>query len=132
MSVIKGQERLKKIANTLSADTSLDKSDKEFLVTALYEIADGQNAEDALNIKAKRGERRSKFHKSRKYNDTFMYGLIATAILPESDGGLGMTLKDAVTMVKKEFPNLPDEASIRRMWNNIKDSNPRDFYTKPD
>ena len=132
MSVIKGQERLKKIANTLSADTSLDKSDKEFLVTALYEIADGQNAEDALNIKAKRGERRSKFHKSRKYNDPFMYGLIATAILPESDGGLGMTLKDAVTMVKKEFPNLPDESSIRRMWNNIKDSNPRDFYTKPD
>ena len=132
MSVRTGQARLKKIANLISTDSPLDKADKEFLVTALYEIADGQNAEGALNIKAKRGERRGKAHKSRKYNDPFMYGLIASAILSESDGGLGMTVKDAVTMVKREFPDLPSEASILRQWNNIKDTRPIDFYTKPD
>ena len=132
MSVRAGQARLKKIAGQISDNTQLNPEDKDFLVNALHAIADGQKAEVAMNVKAKRGERRSKFHQSRKYNDPFMYGLIASAILPENDGGLGMTLKDAVTMVKREFPDLPDEASIRRIWNNVKDSDPRDFYTKPD
>lgn len=132
MSVIKGQARLKKIATQIAAGTLLDTNDRDFLAKALFEIANGENAEVALNVKAKRGERKSKFHNSRKYNAPFMYALIATAIAPEDEGGLGMTLKDAVAFVKKNFPNLPSEVSIRRKWNDIKDANPRTFYIESD
>ena len=58
MSVRKGQARLKKIASLISADKPLDVHDKEFLVSALIEITKGQDAEVALEVKAKKGERK--------------------------------------------------------------------------
>lgn len=130
MSVIKGQARLKKIADQIKEGALLDPDDRLFLSNALSDISNGEDAEVALNVKAKRGERKSKVHKSRQYNDPFMYALIATAIAPEDKGGLGMTLKDAVTLVRENFPNLPAEVSIRRKWNDVKDADHEAFVIK--
>ena len=132
MGVRQGQARIRAIAGLIAEGSPLSEDDKAFLVAALIDISNGEEAEVALNVKAKPGERKSKNQRLRDFNDPFMYGFIATAIAPEHDGGLGMTVKDAVTIVKKEFPNLPTEESIKRMWNTIKDSNPREFYVKSD
>ena len=59
MSVRKGQERLKNIAAQISEDIQLSPEDKKFLVTALLEIYNGEDAEVSLGVKAKRGERKS-------------------------------------------------------------------------
>mgnify|MGYP000545099307 CR=1 FL=1 len=60
MSVRKGQERLKNIAGQISDDKQLSSEDKEFLVKALIEISDGEDAETALAVKFKKGERKSR------------------------------------------------------------------------
>ena len=132
MSVRESQARLKKIAEQITTGARFDPDDRDFLAKALYDISNGDDADVALNVKARRGERKGPVHRSRQYNDVFMYGLIASAIAPEHDGGLGMTVKDAVSMIKQEFPNLPAEESIRRMWSKIKDSDPRNFDVKAD
>ena len=54
------------------------------------------------------------------------------AITPETEGGLGLTLKDAVSKVKAEWPNLPVEESIRRKWNNVRKIQEIEFKIKTD
>ena len=54
MSVRKGQARLRRIATHISSDAPLSDEDLTFLVTALQTIANGEDAETALGVKAKR------------------------------------------------------------------------------
>jgi len=63
MSARKGQTRLKKIAIQISQNKQLSPEDKEFLVKALIEISNGGDAETALGVKFKKGERKSKYAK---------------------------------------------------------------------
>ena len=65
-------------------------------------------------------------------NLEFAYGWIATAIAPESEGGLGMTLQDAVAKLTAEWDQLPSEKTLLRYWNNVKNKQERDFEIKPD
>jgi len=132
VSARKGQTRLKKIASQLSQDKQLNTDDKEFLVKALIEISNAGDAETALGVKFKKGERKSKYAKDTKLNLEFAYGWIATAIAPESEGGLGMTLRDAVAKLTAEWSKLPSEQTLRRYWNNVKNTQERDFEIKTD
>ena len=132
MSARKGQTRLKKIARQISQDKQLSPEDKEFLVKALIEISDGGDAETALGVKFKKGERKSKYAKDTKLNLEFAYGWIATAIAPESEGGLGMTLQDAAAMLTAKWGKLPSEQTLQRYWNNVKNTQERDFEIKTD
>ena len=59
MSVRKGQARLRKLAEKITNETPLDEEDRAFLSSALKDIADGGDAEIALDVKANRGERKS-------------------------------------------------------------------------
>ena len=132
MSARKGQTRLKKIASQISQDKQLSPEDKEFLVKALIEISDGGDAETALAVKFKKGERKSRQTRVAKIKRTLLHGWLATAIAPESECGLGLTLRDAVSLIKEEMPNLPSEQSILRNWNDVRKIQKRDFKIKTD
>ena len=58
MSVREGQARLRKISKAIADELPLSKEDRTFLSTALMKIALGDDAERALGVKAKRGERK--------------------------------------------------------------------------
>ena len=122
----------KKIAIQISQDKQLSPEDKEFLVKALIEISDGGDAETALAVKFKKGERKSRHTRVAKINSTLVNGWLATAIAPVNEGGLGFTLKKAVSLIKAEWPNLPSEQSILRKWNDFRKTQGRDFKIKTD
>ena len=60
------------------------------------------------------------------------YGWLATAKAPENEGGLGMTLRDAVAKLTTEWDQLPSEETLLRYWNKVKNQQERDFEIKPD
>ena len=116
MSVRDGQARLRKISKDIANDLPLSKKDKDFLCSALMQIASGEDAEIALDVKAKKGERKSKHSQQTKIELKFFLPWIASAIEPEEDGGFGYTVKEAISVAKRYFPNLPSEVSLRRYW----------------
>ena len=132
MSVRKGQARLRKIATQISSDAPLSDEDQAFLVTALQTIANGEDAETALGVKAKKGERKSRHIMNTEFNKQLFFGWIATAIAPESEGGLGLSLKDAVSKASKDWPSLPSEESLLRQWNDVRKNQGRTFKVKTD
>ena len=132
MSVREGQKRLKNIAKSLSNGQKLSDLDNQFLINALKNISDGLDAETELGVKALKGERKSRQTRVAKINSELLNGWIAVAITPETEGGLGLSLKDAVSKVKAEWPNLPVEESIRRKWNNVRQIQEIEFKIKTD
>ena len=132
MSVRKGQARLRRIATHISSDAPLSDEDRAFLITALQTIANGEDAETALGVKAKKGERKSRHIMNTELNKQLLFGWIATGIAPESEGGLGLSLKDAVSKVAKDWPGLPSEESLRRQWNDVRKDQGRTFKLKTD
>ena len=128
MSVRKGQRRLRKIAQNLEDDRPLSKVDKHFLIDALNQIATGEDAELMLAVKAKRGERKGHADKLRKFNDQFIFSWIYAATMSEKDGGLGLTIKEAASIIKKNFPNLPSEETLIRQYSSAKKDLGNIFY----
>ena len=122
MSIRDRQARLRDLAEKISTSTPLYEEEKEFLSTALIEIANGMDAEIALDVKAKRGERKSKAMSDSELHRKVALAWIATAIAPESEGGLGLTVKDSAAFIKTRFPYLASEDSLKRYWSEIKDT----------
>ena len=127
MSVRKGQERLKNIAAQISEDIQLSPEDKKFLVTALLEIYNGEDAEVSLDVKAKRGERKSTHVRDMKIINQYINGLIKALIDSYDEGGQNMSLKEATEKINAEWPNSPSAETMRRNWNDIKKTQKRDF-----
>ena len=127
MSVRKGQERLKNIAAQISEDIQLSPEDKKFLVTALLEIYNGEDAEVSLGVKAKRGERKSAHVRNTKIIKKYINGLIKALIDSYDDAGKNMSLKEATEKINAEWPNSPSAETMRRNWNDIKKTQKRDF-----
>ncbi|MDV6341833.1 hypothetical protein R2103_08640 [Nitrosomonas sp. Is24] len=90
---------MRQIANALELG-QLSGENKQFLIEALRNIADGKDAKMALNVKAKRGERTSKSSQNKAKDSDFIkrlaLGWIAAALTPVKSGGLGLTLEKAV------------------------------------
>lgn len=120
MSVREGQRRLRDIAQNLEDNTPLSEVDKHFLIEALKRIAFGDNAELALNVQATRGERKGLADQLRKFNDQFIFTWIHAATMSEEDGGLGLTVKEAASIIKQNFPNLPTEETLIRQYSTVK------------
>ena len=83
-------------------------------------------------MKAKKGERKGPYARTTKVRNQFIFGLIATAIAPQDEHGLGLSLKDAVGMIKNAVRDLPAEETIRRYWNDARHKTTRDFEIKTD
>ena len=132
MSVRKGQARLKRIAERLSQHAPLREEDHTFVVKAFVEIANGADADVALGVKAKRGERKSHHSRQTAFNKKLFFGWVATAIAPESAGGLGLSLQDAIATAHNGWPALPSEETLRRQWNDIRQDQQIEFVIKTD
>ena len=122
MSIRDRQARLRNLAEQIAIGAPIDEEEKEFLSTALLAIANGEDAEIALDVKAKRGERKSKAMSDSELHRRLALAWIATAKLPENQGGLGLTVKDAVAFIKSRVSHLASEDSLKRYWNDIKDT----------
>lgn len=132
MSVRKGQARLKSIAKVISSGGQLSEEDGAFLVTAFRTIADGGDADTALGVKAKKGERKSHYARNTEFNKQLFFGWIKVAIAAESDGGLGLSLKDAVQKARLGWPSLPSEETLIRQWNDVRKEQQEEFIIKTD
>ena len=124
MSVRKGQARLLEIATKLEKNSRLPKSERLFLSVALKQISEGEDAEKALDVKAKRGERKGTHAKVAKHGTVVFLGWIATAILPESEGGYGLSVSAACRRVSgMTYSHLRlSPESIRRYWDKHKNN----------
>ena len=92
MSVRKGQARLRKLAHSLTALPS-PTEDTKFLSSALIEIASGKDANDALGVKAKRGERKGEYDMLSKIRLQNFMSWVTLATKPLDQEGQGYTLK---------------------------------------
>ena len=132
MGVRAGQARLKRLAEQLAQNRTLSEDDMSFLVTALLSISNGVDAEIALKVKAKKGERKGPYARDTKLKMQYVTGLIAAAIAPESEGGLGLTLQDAFALVDREWSGLPSKSTILRYWNDVRKTQEIEFTIKTD
>ena len=121
MSVREGQARLRRLSNNVANDLPHSKEDKDFLSSALMQIALGEDAARALGVKAKRGERKGAHDRRTKIDLVHAMGWIANAIQPIENGGLGYTLKKAISEAKFYYSLLPSEDSLLRYWNDYPD-----------
>ncbi|PSJ15894.1 hypothetical protein [Nitrosomonas supralitoralis] len=139
MSVHDEQKRLRKISDKLKTEAPLSSADKQFLSTALSQIADGIDANQALNVKAKRGEHKSKTAQNKRYEGEIKkrlsLGWIATAKARIEDGGLGLTLEQAIARIGENDLNAfgLTEETLKTYWNKNVELRKRDFHLpKPD
>ena len=115
MSVRRGQARLRKLSYVL-ADLPYPTEDTNFLSLALKEIASGKDANTALGVKAKRGERKGEYDRLSKIRLQNVMSWVALATKPIDQEGQGYTLKKAIKIAKENFKNLPSEAALNRYW----------------
>ena len=97
------QYRLRFIAMELEYGRELSIPDTCFLLKALRKIGEGGDANEALGVKARRGERKNPESTAKARNVRFAMSFIATLIAPESEGGRGMALEDAIDEAAKKL-----------------------------
>ena len=119
MKIRDRQNRLVKIAKCLDARKALPADDLGFLVDALRRIAAGEDANQALDVVAKRGERKGHAANVSKMLSQFAMGWIAAARLPEAEGGLGLKLEEACAKLGENDLNAfgLTEETLRTYWN---------------
>lgn len=116
------QYRLRSIAMFIEDGIPLKDDDQQFLIIALRSIGKGNDAEEALGVKRKRGEKR--------YIETFdpvelrqmAISWIVAAMRPKSEDGLGLAFHEAVERAarrrKGEFNFGFTEETLIHYWNN--------------
>lgn len=138
MSVIERRKRLIKISETIKAGNVLSEADAKFLSDALVNIAEGEDPQRALDIKAKRGERTSKAYQEKvEHGDlmkSFALGWLATAIAPLDEGGLGLSNEAAFVMIGEFSPVFKDtkafgftEETLKTYWADNPNKHSRTF-----
>jgi hypothetical protein len=115
------QTRIEKIANLLDAGFELLADDRDFLVTALLDIAKGIDARVAFGVKAGRGQRVSLKEKKKIVNIQLAMGWITVAIQPPtfvandpSEAGYALTVEEACAEAATHF-GLTEE-TLRHEW----------------
>lgn len=120
MSVRDGQARLKRLSDYIDSITLPDEAEKDFIVRALRQIAAGENSEIVLQVKAKRGERKSQAMADAELRRKLALAWMAVAIAPVNEGGLGLSVQKAAAKIKMELSHLPSEDSLKRTWSDYK------------
>lgn len=95
------QYRLRAIAMLLEDKIPLSDDDRHFLVAALRSIGEGNNAEEALGVKRKRGEKRNANSFDPVELRQMAMSWMVSAMKSESDGGLGLSFYDALEKAAK-------------------------------
>jgi len=114
--------RLRAIAMLLEDGVTLPEVDRKFLISALHSIGSGNNAEESLGIKRKRGEKTYINGLDPTERRQWALSWIATAIKNVSDGGLGLSIGDAIEQAAEERPGEINfgfsEETLRHYWDN--------------
>jgi len=95
------QYRLRAIAMLLEDGIPLPEDDQQFLIKALRSIGEGNNAEEALGVKRKRGEKRNINSFDPVERRQIAMSWIVSAMQSESEGGLGLSFFDAIERAAK-------------------------------
>ena len=99
------QYRLRVLAMELEFGRELSVPDTIFLFKALRKIGEGADANEALGVKARKGERKNPRNTAKANHARFALSFIAVLIAPEVDGGFGMDLKEAIDHAAEKFKN---------------------------
>jgi hypothetical protein len=114
------QYRLRRMAKLIDLGIPLEATDKKFLADALWAIGRGEDANEVFEVKAARGERKTKANASRADNAKLALSWIAAAIAPEEEGGLGLSLDEAFEKAAEQrdggFNCGLSEESLRSLW----------------
>lgn len=116
-------ERIEGLADDIESGR-LQTQDQQFLVGALRKIAQGEDPLNALDIRAGRGERRSKIsrdsQKKTRITRQLIMGWIAAAKASEEQGGLGLTLEQTIELFEQTGLSNMGLCSdtVRTYWNN--------------
>ena len=125
------QYRLRFIAMELEYGRELSIPDTCFLLKALRKIGEGADANKALGVKARKGERNKPENTIKESRVRIALSFIATLIASENEGGRGMALKDAIDEVAKKLKNeanfgyTPD--TLTHYWDNHREWRTRQF-----
>ena len=125
------QYRLRKMAMELEFGKELSILDTGFLIQALRKIGEGGEANVALRLKVRKGERKTPANTAKINQRRFALSYIATLIAPEREGGFGMTLKDAIEDAAKKSKGQANfgytDETLMNYWNNHPEWRTRDF-----
>ena len=83
-------------------------------------------------LKPKRASAGDNTRQASKVRRDVVNGWLALAIAHKKEGGLGLTLKDAVSMIKAKMSDLPSEETLRRYWNDVRQTQSEIFKIKTD
>jgi hypothetical protein len=111
------QYRLRRIAKDLEDGAALAPGELKFLVEALRRSGSGEDANSALGVKGKRGERKTPEQKAKREKLHFVMSLVTaltTAEVTEYFTRPAMSLEDAFAAAAKAFSM--DEETVRIYW----------------
>lgn len=117
------QARLLKMSIRLADDESLSPEDRQFLAGALRSISSGADAKEALDVKAKRGERTSKASQQAQVNAVNRKRMVCSwmfvAMQPIEKDGQGKRFEEAAGEIGEEKLNAfgLTEETIKTYWN---------------
>jgi hypothetical protein len=112
VSVANAQKRLLSIAKSLADNKALPDIDRVFISEALIKIAQGDDAKAALNVKPKRGERVGKAHQDKLKRKIIAMSWIAAATSPLDEGGLGLSIEEAIGRIGDDCEYPADEKAF--------------------
>ena len=114
--------RLRAIAMLLEDGVTLPELDRQFLISALRSIGSGNDAEQSLSIKRKRGEKTYINGLDPAERRQWALSWIATAIKNVSEGGLGLSIGEAIEQAAEDTPGEINfgfsEETLRHYWDN--------------
>ena len=107
------------MANELEHGRALPDGASNFLIEALWRIGEGQDANEVLGVKAKRGQRKSAEAMAANTTRHLLLPLMTSLMRPIADGGPGLTLDDAAELVA-EGRQLESD-TLKKYWRECPD-----------
>ena len=130
---------IEQMSRLIRGKHQLSDEDATFLADALHRIALGEDPTDALDVKARRGEKRSiairKKHEMSRWLQEVAIGWIEAARAPEAEEGLGLTLEKALSELYWNTPKRFGftEETLKSYYNrNIKLKGRDVWFTRPE
>ncbi len=94
---------------------------RQFLIKAFNRIGQGEDANKALGVTGKRGERRTREQALKRFNIRSDLAWIAAAIRPISEDGLGLTFQQAIDEIASDMNGGPGSRftseTLKNSWN---------------